>query len=323
MIYVNNEKERSMAKMIISGKHKRSYSYNRDYGYQNIKGSVLSAMEPYFYLLPSLLVFGLFMYYPFFKTIYISLGLTDSHGTMIKFVGLKNYFETIASSDFINSLIVTIKYVIITVIPSITIGLVLALLANKKIKGSGIYKVMFSLPMSVSSSAAAIIWMIIFHPTIGVLNVILKTSIGWLIDPKYALVSVAAVTVWMNLGVNFIFILSGLKNVPEELVESASIDGAGYFKKLFRILLPIISPTLFFVIFINIMNAFQAFGQVNIMTGGGPGNATNVLVFSIYREAFFNGRFDSACVQSILLFIMMLGITLLQFRFEKKGVHYS
>jgi sn-glycerol 3-phosphate transport system permease protein len=253
----------------------------------------------------------------------MSLGLTNAHGEFQEFIGLQNYMELLTSKDFVSSLIVTMKFVLLTTIPSIAIGLLLALLANNKVKGLSISKVMFAVPIAVSSASASIIWGIIFHPSIGMLNTILKTNIGWLLDPHWALLSVSFVTIWMNLGVNFIFIFAGLKNVPQELLESSSIDGATYFKKLFSIIIPMISPTLFFMVFMDIMISFQSFGQVNILTNGGPGNSTNVLVFSIYREAFFNGRFDTASAQSIILFIFMFVIAMFQFRYEKKGVHYS
>lgn len=285
--------------------------------------NIIVKLEPYLFLLPSITLFILFMYYPFFKTLYMSLGLTNARGQFQEFVAFQNYIEILTSADFVNSLMVTMKFVFLTTLPSLIIGFVLALLANNKTKAKSVTNVMFSLPMAVSSASAAIIWSIIFHPTIGLLNSILKTSIGWLIDPNWALLSVSFVTTWMNLGVNFIFLLSGLKNIPQEIIESASIDGAGYFRKLFSVVLPMVSPTMFFVIFMDIMNAFQSFGQVNIMTSGGPGTTTNVLVFSIYREAFFNGRFDTACAQSIVLFSIMFLVAMFQFKFEKKGVHYS
>ena len=292
-------------------------------GSKKTRSNLKTKLEPYVFLLPSLLLFSLFVYYPFFKTLYMSFGLTNAHGNFQEFIGFQNYVEIFTSPDFINSLIVTMEFVIITTIPSVVIGLALALLANNKVKGLGISKVMFAVPIAVSSASASIIWGIIFHPSIGMLNNILKTNIGWLIDPHWALLSVAFVTIWMNAGVNFIFIFAGLKNVPQEILESSSIDGARYFTKLFKIIIPMISPTLFFMVFMDIMNAFQSFGQVNILTNGGPGNSTNVLVFSIYREAFFNGRFDTASAQSIILFIIMLVIAMLQFSYEKKGVHYS
>src|SRR5471030_2727411 len=279
--------------------------------------------EPYLYLIPCLLGFWIFMFYPFIKTVFLSFNITNASGEAVEFVGFDNYKELFLSPDFISSIGVTIKFVIITAIPAIIIGLLLAILANKKLAGSKLYEVMFAMPMAVSSAAAAVIWMLLFHPSVGFINYILKSQIGWLTDEKLALFSVAFVTVWLNLGLNFIFILTGLKNIPDELNESAQIDGAKMGRKFFKLTLPLISPTLFFVIFINMINSFQSFAQIKLLTSGGPANSTNVIVHEIYREAFFNNRFETACAESIILFAIILLITLIQLKFEKNGVYYS
>lgn len=137
--------------------------------------------------------------------------------------------------------------------------------------------------MAISSAAASIIFIFVFHPSIGILNYLLGTDIGWLISDKWALFSVVMVTVWMNIGLNFIFILAALQSVPPELYESASLEGAGFFRKHLSITLPCISPTLFFLLIINVINSFQSFAQINLMTNGGPGQSTYVIVYSIYR----------------------------------------
>lgn len=283
----------------------------------------MKKIEPYLYLIPCLLGFGIFMFYPFIKTVFLSFSITDASGEVAEFIGFDNYRELFSSTDFIDSILVTLKFVVITAIPAIIIGLILALLANRKLKGSRVYEVMFAMPMAVSSATAAVIWMLIFHPSIGIVNYLLKTEIGWLTNEKFALFSVSLVTVWLNIGVNFIFILTGLKNIPEELNESAKIDGAKGFRKFFRVTLPLISPTLFFVVFINMINSFQSFGQIKLLTSGGPSNSTNVIVHEIYREAFFNNRFETACAESMVLFLIILVITAIQLKFEKKGVYYS
>lgn len=285
--------------------------------------SLFKKVEPYLYLIPCFLGFLIFTFYPFIKTIFLSFNITNTNGEAANFVGMDNYIELFSSSDFIDSILTTFKFVVITAIPAIIIGLALAILANKKLKGSKVYEVMFAMPMAVSSAAAAIIWMLLYHPSIGILNYILKAQVGWLTDEKIALFSVALVTVWLNIGLNFIFILTGLKNIPDELNESAQIDGAKWGRKFFRLTIPLISPTLFFVVFINMVNSFQAFGQVKLLTLGGPANATNVLVYEVYREAFLNNRFETACAESIILFFVILVITLIQLKFEKKGVYYS
>ncbi|WP_291747494.1 carbohydrate ABC transporter permease [Clostridium sp.] len=280
-------------------------------------------IEPYFYLIPTFIIFTLFVFYPFIKTIIMSMSTTNIRGQIKDFIGLENFKEILTSPEFYNSIFVTFKFVLIVAAPSVIIGFLLALLANNKLKGSRIYELMFSLPMAIASAPAAIIWTMIFHPTNGVLNHLLGTQIGWLTNSKFALISVAIVTIWLNIGLNFIFLLTGLRNIPNELMESAAIDGANYLTKVKNIIIPMVSPQMFLVVFMNLINAFQAFGQIKLLTQGGPGDSTNVLVHSIYREAFFNGRFEMACAQALILFVIMMIVTLLQFKFEKKGVHYQ
>ncbi|MBS3198257.1 sugar ABC transporter permease [Turicibacter bilis] len=287
------------------------------------KVKLISKVEPFLYLTPAFAVFMVFVFYPFVKTIILSLSQTNLRGEIKSFVGLENFIELFQSPEFYSSIIVTFKFVFLVATPSVIIGFVLALLANNKLKGNRIYELMFSLPMAIASAPAAAIWTMIFHPTNGVLNFVLGQEIGWLTDPRYALISVAVVTTWLNLGLNFIFLTTGLRNIPTELLESSAIDGANFFHKLKNIIIPMVSPQMFLVIFMNLINAFQAFGQIKLLTQGGPGDSTNVLVHSIYREAFFNGRFETACTQALVLFVIMMIVTLLQFKFEKKGVHYQ
>lgn len=294
---------------------------NRSKTFDNKK--ILSAVEPYFYIVPCLVIFIGFTYFPFFKTIYLSLFNTNAQGEMSSFAGLSNYIDLLKSPSFINSVVVTFKYVIATTIPSILIGFMLALVCNNRLKLRGLFSTMYAMPMAVSSASAAIIWMLLFNPSIGLINFLLKRSIGWLTSPFWGFVAVSIVGIWLNSCINFIFITSGLKNIPKELLESASIDGASYLQRLKNVIIPCLSPTLFFVLIINIINGFQTFGQINIMTLGGPGEATNVLVYSIYRDAFFNNRFGAASAESIILFLLMLVITLFQFRYENKKVFYK
>ena len=287
------------------------------------KKGILNRLEPYFYLIPCLIIFFVFTYFPFFKTIYLSLFNTNAQGDIASFAGLTNYTDLFKSPSFINSIIVTFKFVILTTIPSILLGLITALLCNSKLKFKEIFNTLYAMPMAVSSAAAAIIWLLLFNPSIGLINLILKKNIAWLTSPFWGLMAVSIVAIWINSGMNFIFITAGLQNIPRELRESASIDGANYFQSLKSIILPCISPTLFFVLIVNIINAFQTFGQINIMTLGGPAEATNVLVYSIYRDAFFNNRFGAASAESIILFVIMFVITIIQFRYEKNNVFYN
>lgn len=279
------------------------------------------------FLLPSIILFSVFLFYPLFRTIYLSFFLTKASGETTIFVGFENYVNMFASPLFLKSMKSTFLFVFYTVPTTIIISLFLAVIANEKLKGIGFFRTIFSSTMGVSVAAASVLWLYLFNPTAGLLNQILEVlgleAIGWLTDPKWALLSVSASTIWMNIGFTFLILLSGLQSIDLSLYESADIEGAGYFYKLRRITIPMMSPSLFFVVTVTIINAFQSFGQIDILTQGGPVNETNLLVYSIYREAFVNYRFGSASAQAIVLFVLILIMTLLQFKLGERKVHYQ
>lgn len=281
----------------------------------------------FLFLLPSILLFSVFLFYPLAKTIYLSFYLTDASGATTVYVGLENYKQIFTSPIFQKSLEVTFLFVLYTVPGTILISLFLALLANERLRGIGIFRTIFSSTMGISVAAASVFWMFLFHPTIGWLNQLLGTfsidPIGWLTDPSWALLSVSISTIWMNIGFTFLILLGGLQSIDRYLYESADIDGAGYFYKLRRITIPMLSPTLFFVITVSFINAFQTFGQVDMLTRGGPQNETNVIVYSIYQEAFMNYKHGAASAQAIILFVMILLLTLIQFKLGERKVHYQ
>ena len=279
-------------------------------------------ISPYVYLVPSLLIFGIFLFYPFFKTIYLSLYKTNKMGQARLFVGFGNYKDLLTSPSFYNSLIVTVEFVVIVVIGSMLLGLIGALLCNKAFTGIRIFSTAYALPMAIASSSAAMIFKIMLDPTIGIVNKLLKLDINWIQDPKYALISVAVLTAWLNSGINFLYFSAGLSNIDESIYERAAVDGANGIQMFFKLTLPGLSPILFYTVVVNIIQAFQSFGQVKILTQGGPGESTNLIVYSIYRDAFFNYRFGSAAAQSVILFLIIMALTLVMFKIEKKGVSY-
>ena len=279
-------------------------------------------ISPYVYLVPSLLIFEIFLFYPFFKTIYLSLYKTNKMGQARLFVGFGNYKDLLTSPSFYNSLIVTVEFVVIVVIGSMLLGLIGALLCNKAFPGIRIFSTAYALPMAIASSSAAMIFKIMLDPTIGIVNKLLKLDINWIQDPKYALISVAVLTAWLNSGINFLYFSAGLSNIDESIYERAAVDGANGIQMFFKLTLPGLSPILFYTVVVNIIQAFQSFGQVKILTQGGPGESTNLIVYSIYRDAFFNYRFGSAAAQSVILFLIIMALTLVMFKIEKKGVSY-
>lgn len=277
---------------------------------------------PYCYLIPCMLVFAIFLFYPFFKTIYLSLFLTDRMGQAKIFVGMQNYIDLLTSESFRQSLKVTLIFVVIVVIGGMLLGLIAAVLCNKAFPGIRAFSTAYALPMAIASSSAAMIFQIMLHPTVGIVNKLTGLDINWLNDPDTALVCVAILTAWLNSGINFLYFSAGLGNIDETIYERASVDGASSVQQFFSLTLPGLSPIMFYTLVVNIIQAFQSFGQIKILTEGGPDEATNVIVYSIYRDAFFNYRFGSAAAQSVILFIIIMIITLIMFRLEKKGVSY-
>lgn len=288
----------------------------------NKKISAKNGIEPYMYLIPSLLVFGIFLFYPFFKTIYLSLFKTNKLGEAKLFVGAGNYMDLLKSSSFWNSIVVTLVFVVIVVVGSMLLGLIAALLCNKAFPGIRFFSTAYALPMAIASSSAAMVFQIMLDPSVGIVNKILHLDINWINDPKYALICVAVLTAWLNSGINFLYFSAGLGNIDESIYERASVDGANSIQKFFSLTLPGLSPIIFYTLVVNIIQAFQSFGQVKILTEGGPGESTNLIVYSIYRDAFFNYRFGSAAAQSVILFAIIMVLTLVIFKIEKKGVKY-
>ncbi|WP_025785776.1 carbohydrate ABC transporter permease [Sporosarcina sp. D27] len=281
----------------------------------------------FLYLLPSIILFAVFLFYPMIRTIYLSFFLTDQNGNAAVNVGFENYSYLLTSPAFLNSMKATGLFVLYTVPIGIILSLFFALLANEKLKGIGFFRTMYSSTMGISVAASSVIWLFLFHPSVGVFNRILLVldfpQIQWLLDPEWALISIAISTIWMNTGFSFLILLGGLQNIDEHLYESSRIDGAGYFYRLRRITIPMLSPTLFFIITISLINAFQTFGQIDILTKGGPSQSTNLIVYSIYREAFINYQFGTASAQAVILFVIILVVTILQFKLVERKVHYQ
>ena len=279
-------------------------------------------LTSYLYLVPSLLIFAVFLFYPFFKTLYLSLFMTNKMGQAKLFMGLQNYTDLLRSASFLNSLKVTLIFVVIVVFGSMVLGLTAAVLCNRAFPGIRAFSTAYALPMAIASSSAAMIFKIMLHPAVGIVNKLLGLDINWLNDPATALYCVAILTAWLNSGINFLYFSAGLGNIDETIYERASVDGASGVQQFFSLTLPGLSPIMFYTLVVNIIQAFQSFGQIKLLTEGGPSESTNVIVYSIYRDAFFNYRFGNASAQSVILFVIIMLITLVMFRLEKKGVSY-
>lgn len=278
------------------------------------------------FLVPSLVLFALFIFYPFIRSLYLSLQQTDLRGRTVKFVGLSNYTDLLTSEHFYHSLTVTCLFALMTIPTTILIALGLALLTQQRIKFTPVFQIIFAISLIIPISTSSVIWKLLFHPSLGIINYFLGfvgiRPVEWLTDPKMALVSVSIVTVWSGIGFIYVVLLSGIRGISAEIYESATIDGAGVPTVIRKITLPLLSPTLFFVSVVSVIHSLQSFGQFSILTDGGPAFATDVLVYDLYLEAFVNFRFGSGSAQAIVLFVILLIFTLIQFRFERR-VHYS
>lgn len=219
-----------------------------------------------------------------------------------------------------NQLDTTIIYVTHDQTEAMTLGTKIVVMKDGEIQQVDTPQNIYSNP--INKFVAAMIFQIMLHPTVGIVNKLLGLDINWLNDPRTALYCVAILTAWLNSGINFLYFSAGLGNIDETIYERASVDGASGVQQFFHLTLPGLSPIMFYTVVVNIIQAFQSFGQIKILTEGGPNESTNVIVYSIYRDAFFNYRFGSASAQSVILFIIIMLITLVMFRMERKGVNY-
>ena len=279
------------------------------------------------YLLPSLILFTAFVFVPLIRTIGLSTYLTNPLGIAVKFVGLAQYEKLFDTPVFVNSIQRSLLFVAYTVPTSVLVSLGLALLGNARLKGISFFRGVFSVTIAVSAATASLIFKYLYHPALGSLNYVLTVlgfdAVPWLISEKTALIAVSMGTVWLQIGLNTVILLAAMQGISDELYESAMIDGANYWHKFKSITIPMLSPTFFFLIVVDMLAAFQAFTQIHVLTSGGPLDSTNVLVFSIYREFYFNGAYGFAAAQAVMLFLIMLLLTVFQFGVLEKRVFYD
>jgi ABC-type sugar transport system permease subunit len=223
---------------------------------------------------------------------------------------------------------VTLKFALLVVPAGLALGVALAVLADKRIRGSGFFRTVFSSTVATSVAVAALMWLVLLNPAVGFLSNVLPFDVlkrpGLLNDPGWALPAVSLTTIWQGLGLTFILMTAGLQSIPAELYESARIDGASAWRRFHTITLPMLGPTLLFGFVVLTIGAFQSFGQINLLTDGGPQDRTNVLVYAIYRNAFGSSVNQGvAAASSVFLFAIVLVLTLVQFRVLDRRVHYA
>ena len=295
------------------------------------RGSRMRRMESlagWLFVGPMLIGVGAMVLLPIMAALYLSFAewsmITGIEG--IRWVGLDNFDKLFQDSKFLKGLRNNAVF-LLTVPVYLGISLALAVLINKFVYLKGFFKVIYFLPYISSVVAVATVWRVLFHPSLGPVNGFL-TSIGvvdppkWIADPNYALVSVMMISVWISIGYNMIVYMAGLQSIPQDLYEAADIDGANGFVRFFRITLPMLSPTTFFLLITGVIYTFKVFDLIAVLTQGGPAGSTNVIVYYLYDTAFVNLKIGYASAQAMFLFACVLAITFLQWIGQKKWVNY-
>lgn len=284
-------------------------------------------LTAYAFLLPNILGFVTLTLIP----IAVAFGLSFldwDFANPAKFVGLRNFMRLTRDSGFRISFSNTIYYTTVSAPLTIALALFLAVLLNQRVRGIKWFRTIYFFPEISSIIAVAVVWNMLYHPTMGPINNILQSigvenPPGWTASVKWAMPAVILMSVWKQVGYYMVMFLAGLQGIPEQLYEAATIDGANSWQKFRYITLPLLSPTTFLVSILLVINSFKVFDQIVIMTDGGPGRATNVLVYYIYYQAFTLFRFGYASAIATVLFALVLIVTIIQFRMENKWVNYS
>jgi len=277
---------------------------------------------PYLLLLPPIILMGMFSFYPFIKTIVSTFSITTQFGDFISFYGLGNWKRLFEGGKLMGTVVTTLQFAALSLTISFIVAMFFAIFCSDKGKGSRLYQTLFGLPMVIATAPVAAIWVFIYRQHAGLLNQLLNTNISWLKDPDTALIAVAVVTAWSHVASNYLYLLVGFRNVSDDLIEAAKIDGAGWWVRTLRIMIPMASPQIFFVFFLNIVWSLKTITQIKLLTGGGPAGSTTTLMYSIYDKAVLRGQFEYACCEAVVLFLLIFVATRIQFFFEKKLVHY-
>jgi sn-glycerol 3-phosphate transport system permease protein len=283
---------------------------------------------PYILLSPSVIVVLIFFVIPSVQSLYLSFFRVNMLGTKQIFVGLDNFARLFQDAQYLNSAFVSLQFAIFVVAVGLGVSLSVAMVANQRYRGFVFYRTMLIWPYALSPAIAALIWGLMMDPSFGIVSHIIETLTGirfsYLTNGLHALLFLAVAATWKMLGYNIIFFLAGLQSMQVELLEAASIDGANSWHRFWRIVFPLLSPTTFFLFIMNTLYAFfQVFGMVHITTEGGPGRATDLLVFKLYRDGFIGMNTGFASAQSIVLLVMVAALTLLQFRYAGRRVVYQ
>ncbi|MCU6432416.1 sn-glycerol-3-phosphate ABC transporter permease UgpA [Undibacterium sp. Jales W-56] len=286
-----------------------------------------SAWLPYMLVAPQIIITILFFFWPAVQALYQSVLLQDAFGMSTQFVWFDNFKVLFADPSYLASFKTTALFSLLVATLGLGISLVLAVFADRVVKGAAIYKTFLIWPYAVSPVVVGVLWMFLLNPTLGILaHALRRFGIEWdsLLNGQHAMILVVLAAVWKQISYNFLFFLAGLQSIPKSLIEAAAIDGAGPVKRFATIVFPLLSPTSFFLLVVNIVYAFfDTFAIVEATTQGGPGKDTEILVYRVFNDGFKGGDLGSAAAQSVILMSIVIVLTIVQFKYVEKKVQYS
>jgi len=294
-----------------------------------IKRSIFSnRFLPYFLILPQILVTATFFYWPALQGLMQSMMLSDPFGLHNRFVWFDNFIELFQDPLYLKSIVITLVFSASTAFVSISGGLFLATLANRALRAKAVIRTCLIWPYAVAPAISGVLWLFLLHPSYGVVSLAIKRWFGvdWnpVLNGTDALVMVIMASAWKQISYNFVFFMAGLQAIPHSLIEAAAMDGASPFRRFWAIVVPMLSPTLFFVTVMNIIfSFFETFGVIHTVTQGGPGGATNILVYKVYQDGFIGLNLGSSAAQSIVLMSLIIFITVMQFKYVERRVQYT
>ncbi|GGE28504.1 glycerol-3-phosphate transporter permease [Agaricicola taiwanensis] len=282
---------------------------------------------PYLLLAPQVAITLVFFYWPASQALYTSTLREDAFGLAQEFVGLDNFRRVLGDPNYINSLQVTGIFSVFTVAVALGLGLLFAVMAEKLVRGRGFVRTLMIWPYAVAPAIAGMLWLFMFNPAMGSFAYMARTAgYNWdpLLNGSQAMILVIAAAAWKQISYNFLFFVAGLQAIPKSLIEAAAIDGAGETKRFWTIIFPLLAPTTFFLLVVNTVYAFfDTFGIIHAVTGGGPGKATETLVYKVYNDGFVNLNFGQSAAQSVILMVIVIALTAIQFRYVERKVHYG
>ena len=285
-----------------------------------------SAWLPWVLIAPQMAIVLVFFFWPAGQAIYQSLLTQDPFGLSTEFVGMENFERLWNDSSYLESFKTTAVFSVLVAVIGLAIALVLAVMANRVIKGASVYKTLLIWPYAVAPVVAGVLWLFMFASPMGVAAYYLQAmGLPWnhLLNSNHAMALIVAAAVWKQISYNFLFFLAGLQSIPKSLIEAAAIDGASPWHRFWTIVFPLLSPTTFFLLVINIVYAFfDTFGIVDATTQGGPGKDTAILVYKVYYDGFKALDLGGSAAQSVVLMVIVIALTIIQFRFVEKKVQY-